>query len=49
VFFRVPQALLSTAISSGAAAQKALLPFGAHAFQEHIPGAFLMERVARVT
>jgi hypothetical protein len=43
------RALLRTAISSGAGAQKALLPFGADAFQEHLPRAFLMERVARVT
>jgi hypothetical protein len=49
VFFRVPQALLSTAISFGAAAQKAQLPFGGNAFQEDRPGAFLMEQVARVT
>jgi hypothetical protein len=48
MFFGIPRVLLRTAISSGAGAQKALLPFGANAFQEHLPEAFFIERVAHV-
>jgi hypothetical protein len=44
----MPRALLRTAMSSSAGAQRTRLPFGANAFQEHLPEAFFIERVAHV-
>jgi hypothetical protein len=47
-FLKMLSALLRAAVFSSSGAQKALLPFGPNAFQEHLSRAFLRERVPHV-